>query len=213
MSWKEIVLWKIKCWKTTYKCVLFHPCICSGENQLHLLLNPSQSWAYWKNKDQFWNCVGKEKKKKKTEGQVFNDKVSSRAKMLWRESCCLYSWTAQFRAFKAIKSHLWQSWGMISAQDCCNVKLEAMDLVFVFLVHLEEPEMSFMSCHSGPTDVPVGGDVLSLPARRLVSTGQDCGQQRPFIPKEPEGSLRTWRTLCDLFSHPAAPGTRRFLAF
>lgn len=111
-------------------------------------------------------CWEGKEKKNKTEGQVFNDKVSSRAKMLWRESCCLYSWTAQFRAFKAIKSHLWQSWGMISAQDCFNVKLEATDLVFVFLVHLEEPEMSFMSCHSGPTDVPVGRDVLSasLPA-------------------------------------------------
>lgn len=103
ISWKKIaLLWK-KCWKSTSKCVLFHSCICSGENHLlHLQLNSSPSWAYWKNRDQLWNCA---RKKKKNPGRkVFSDKVSSRVKMLGRENCHLYSWMAQFRAFRAIKS-------------------------------------------------------------------------------------------------------------
>lgn len=59
------------------------------------------------------------------------------------------------------------------------------------------------------------GCAPGLPARRawLVAMGQDCGQQRPFISKELGGSLHVWRTLCDLFPHPAVPGTNRLLAF
>lgn len=49
---------KIKCWNS--KCILFHPCIFSGENWLlHLQPNPSIPWACWKKRDQFWNCAGK----------------------------------------------------------------------------------------------------------------------------------------------------------
>lgn len=44
------------------------------------------------------------KKKKNPGRKVFDDKVSSRVKMLGRENCHLYSWMAQFRAFRAIKS-------------------------------------------------------------------------------------------------------------
>lgn len=35
------------------------------------------------------------------------------------------------RAFRAIKSHLWQSWRMISLQKSCNVKVCAVDLELV----------------------------------------------------------------------------------
>lgn len=143
----------MKCWNSTCRCILFHPYIFSVENWLlHLQLNPSNP-EFIERKENNFETVLERKKSREESIQWWGIQP---CKAVWRgELLPLFLNGTIQRAFRAIKSHLWQSWRMISVQKSCNVKVCAVDLELVYLVHLEGSGLLFMHCCHGSPNLAI----------------------------------------------------------
>lgn len=105
------------------------------------------------------------------------------------------------RAFRAIKSYLWQSRRVISAQKSCNKKVCAVDLELVYLVHLEGSGLLFMHhCHGSPN---LATEAIHFQRARWFNT---CLKGQIWSPSA------LWRARYDLLLYFEDPGTERFLS-